>query len=149
MAYAALGDVTTPTGSGPGLFSQIAAWFTGSTANAANSPQIVLDWMADVRSRGNAVVRYPKTDDIGTQGDLAERETLDGGCYSYYLAPVDVINADRITRGLSLLAPATAKIAAVGENITSGISDEIKHIALLTGAALIAVEVLPQLLRKR
>lgn len=147
MGY--LGDVTTPTGGGAGVVDQVISWFTGSVANAANEPQVVLDWEAAVRSRGNAVVRYPKTDDIGTQGDLAEREGNGGGGYSYYLAPDEVINADRINRGLSKLAPATAKVAALGEGLTSGISGEIKQIALLTGLALVAVNLIPALVRKR
>lgn len=150
MAYvrAQLGDVTTPTGGGSGIVSQIVSWFSGTVANAGNEPQNVLDWEAQVRARGNAVVRYPKTDDIGTQGDLAERETNDTG-YSYYLAPQDVIAADRTLRGLSALAPATGKVAALGESLTSGIGANLTKIAVLTGVALVAVEVLPSLLRKR
>lgn len=148
MAY--LGDVTTPTGSGAGLFSQIAAWFSGSVANAANSPQIVLDWQAQVKARGNVVARYPfKDDGIGTYGDLAEREDNGDGLYSYYMAPPDVISADRTTRNLSTLAPATAKVAAIGEGLTSGITDEVKKVAVVAGIALVAIEVLPALLRKR
>lgn len=114
-----LGDVTTPTGSGPGIFDQIKNWFTGSVANAASSPQIVLDWAADVKARGNVATRYPKTDGIGVAGDLAEKEAdvdnSGNATYVYYPAPDDVINADRITRGLSALAPVTGTVAAAGQ----------------------------------
>lgn len=151
MAYvrAQLGDVTTPTGGGSGIVSQIVSWFSGTVANAGNEPQNVLDWEAQVHARGNAVVRYPKTDDIGTQGDLAEREANGTGGYSYYLAPQDVIDADRTLRGLSALAPATGKVAALGESLSSGIGANLTKIAVVTGVALVAVEVLPSLLRKR
>lgn len=152
MGYATrLGDVTTPTGGGSGVFSQIYSWFTGSTANAANSPQIVQDWMIAVRSRGNAVVRYPRTDDIGTAGDLAERESNidpDTGAvlgYSYYMAPDDVINADRVTRGLSKLAPATAVVADAGERllkVASGVNLDLTKSLLTIGVALVAVNAL-------
>src|SRR5690349_1579611 len=146
MAYAQLGDVTTSTGGGASIASQIYSWFTGSVADAANEPQVVLDWEADVRSRGNAVVRYPKTDDVGTAGDLAERETLSGGGYSYYMAPPEVIAADRTNRGLSQLAPATAKIAALGEGLTQPLADigkDVTKIAIIAGVAVVALNVLP------
>jgi len=152
MGY--LGDVTTPTGGGAGIFSQIYSWFTGSVANAANEPQIVQDWMAQVRQRGNTVLRYPKTDNVGTAGDLAEREanTDDSGAvigYNYYLAPLDVINADRTTRGLSLLAPATAKIAAAGEGLGQGLQSTIVKGALLIGGALVLSNVLTGYVTRR
>jgi hypothetical protein len=149
MGYARLGDVTTPTGSQPGLVSQVWGWLTESNvANAANEPQNVQQWMADVRARGNAVVRYPKTDGIGTAGDLAERETTAFG-YSYYLAPADVIDADRTLRGLSKLAPVTARIAEVGEDIGRGLEAPIVKGALIVGGLILAANVLPALLRKR
>lgn len=132
MGY--LGDVTTPTGGGSGIIDQITSWFTGSVANAANEPQNVQDWLAQVKARGNAVVRYPKTDDIGTAGDLAERETLDSGGYSYYMAPPDVIAADRTTRGLSVLAPATAKVAAVAESIGNPLANVSKTVVIAAAA---------------
>lgn len=139
MGYtqARLGDVTTPTGSGPGVLSQIWGWITATPANAANSPQVVQDWMAAVRLRGNAVVRYPKTDDIGTAGQLAEKEANrdDAGNvlgYSYYIAPPEVLAADSTNRTLSQAAPTVAKIAAVGESPF----DDIQH-AIVTGGLII------------
>lgn len=125
MGYArnGLGDVTTPTGSDPGLFSQIWGWLTEpNVANAANEPQNVQNWMASVRARGNAVVRYPKTDDIGAAGDLAEREQTAYG-YAYYLAPDDVLQADYLVRGLSWAARpvgAAAAAAQTGAEVVQG-----------------------------
>jgi hypothetical protein len=116
MGYASgLGDATTPVGGGAGIVSQITSWFTGSVADAANSPQVVQQWAADVKARGNAVVRYPFHDDIGIYGGLAEREATGAG-YSYYMAPANVLAADQTTRSLSTLAPATGKIAALAES---------------------------------
>ena len=114
-----LGDVTTPTGGGGGIFDQVKNWFTGTVANTANAPANVLAWIADVKSRGNVVTRYPYTDENGTKGDLAEKEASTDSSgnvvYNYYLAPEDVVNADRVTRGLSVLAPVIADVAAAGE----------------------------------
>lgn len=139
MGYpqARLGDVTTPTGSGPGILSQVWGWITATPANAANSPQVVQDWMTAVRARGNAVVRYPRTDEIGTVGQLAEREantdangTVIG--YSYYIAPSDVLAADGINATLSKAAPTVAKIATIAESPF----DDIQH-ALVTGGLIV------------
>jgi hypothetical protein len=110
-----LGDVTTPTGGGSGILDQIKSWFTGSVPNAANSPANVQEWMAEVKSRGNVVTRYPYTDDLANQGDLAERQQENDGSYTYFPAPDDVINADRVLRGLSTLAPVTGTVAAAGQ----------------------------------
>lgn len=147
---ARLGDVTTPgTGSGPGLFSQIWGWITASPANAANSPVLVQQWMAQVRARGNAVVRYPfPSDDVAQNGDLVERMDA-GDSYNYIPAPLDVVNADRITRGLSTLAPITARVAEVGENIGKGLEAPIVKGAIIVGGIILAANVLPSLLRKR
>lgn len=151
MAYPQLGDVTTPgTGSGPGYLSQIWGWLTASSANAANSPQIVQDWMAQVRARGNAVVRYPfPSDDVSQTGDLVERMDAGDAGYNYLPAPTDVVNADRALRNLSVLAPATAKIAAVGESLTSGVSSEVKKVAIYAGVALVAIQFIPSLIGRR
>jgi hypothetical protein len=126
MGYAQLGDVTTPTGSEPGVFSQIWGWLTEpNPANAANEPANVQAWMAAVRTRGNAVVRYPKTDDIGVQGDLAEREKTAFG-YSYYLAPDDVLQADYIVRGLSWAARPVGAAAAAAEAGAEAVQGGVK-----------------------
>lgn len=143
-----LGDATTPTGGGSGLVSQVIGWFTGSTANAANAPQVVQDWMRAVQARGNAVVRYPKTDGIGIQGQLTERETTATG-YSYYVAPADVLAADANTAALSTLAPITARVSEAGENLGKGLEDPIIKGALVVGGLVVLANVLPALLRKR
>ena len=149
-AQARLGDSTTPgQGSGPGVFSQIWGWITATPANAANSPAIVQKWMADVRARGNAVVRYPfPSDDVAQTGDLAERMDA-GDSYNYLPAPLDVVNADRVMRGLSTLAPITARVAEVGENIGKGLEAPIVKGALIVGGLILAANLLPSLLRKR
>lgn len=145
-----LGDTTTPgTGGGAGFFSQIWSWITASPANAANSPQIVQDWMEQVRANGNAVVRYPfPDDDVAHTGDLVERMDVGTG-YNYIPAPLDVVNADRTLRGLSKLAPITGDIAAAGERLGQGITGDITKYALIAGGVVLAANVLPALLRKR
>jgi hypothetical protein len=104
--------------------------------------------MRAVRARGNAVVRYPKTDGIGIQGQLAERESTGTG-YSYYVAPPEVLEADGNTAALSTLAPITARVAEVGEGLGKGLEEPLIKGALIVGGLVVLANVLPALLRKR
>lgn len=141
-ARAQLGDVTTPGGSGPGIVSQIASWFTGSVANADSSPQVVQDWQAGVRRRGNVAVRYPFPSDVVAQtGDLVERMDA-GDSYNYIPAPMDVVNADRTMRGLERLAPITARVAEVAEGLGEGITGSLMKAALVVGGFVVLSNIL-------
>lgn len=146
--YADAGAGAVPASSdGNGLFGQLWAWVTGTVASASDDPPAVTAWMQQVKAQGGVAVRWPFADAF--HGELAERDAnyaSDGVTvlgYSYYLAPLDVINADRNRRGVDAIATnVLLPVAEAGESVAKVITGTVGRAAILAGAAVVGVNLL-------
>lgn len=140
------------TSSGNGLFSQLWGWVTGTVAAASDDPPAVVAWRKTI-APGGVAVRWPFADAL--HGELAERDpnvSSDGLTvlgYSYFLAPLAVINADRNRRGVDAIATnVILPIAEGSETFAHIITGTIGRAALVAGGALLAVNLLTRVGRR-
>lgn len=148
-----LGEWSFLSNGGNSVPSQLWAWITGTVAEASDDPPAVVAWRAGVTQRGDVALRWPFAD--GFHGELAERESNadDTGAvigYNYYLAPLDVINADRARRNLDALAAnVILPVASAGESVAQVITGVAVRGAVVVGAAALGVGFLLSLARGR
>lgn len=135
------------TSSGNGLFAQLWGYITGTVAAASDDPPAVVAWRQQATAAGSVCVRWPFNDAF--HGELAERWAnydSDGVAilgYSYALAPLDVINADRARRGVDAIATnVLLPLAEGGETFAHVITSTIGRAALVAGGAVLAINLL-------
>lgn len=138
---------------GNSLPSQLWSWVTGTVPEASDDPPAVQSWRAGVKARGDVAVRWPYNDPF--RGELAERETntdADGSAlgYTYYLAPLDVINADRARRNLDAIAGnVLLPLADAGLSVAQVASGVLFRGALVTAGLVVAVNAIAGAMRGR
>jgi hypothetical protein len=139
--------------------AQLWAWITGTVAEASDDPPAVKTWLASVKQDqgtyqdGSVAVRWPFNDPF--RGELAVRwENRDDAGqllgYSYGLAPLGVINADRARRGVAAFAGDVILPLADGSlSVANVISQTAMRGALVVGGALLAYNVILTAIRNR